>query len=79
MGHWGGGKGSCLHSYSWASIGTSLRCQCHSLWGERKEGERDGNRCERGGGREEGGEGGGRREGRGEGGEGSEREEERKG
>ena len=38
MGHWGGGKGSCLHSYSWASIGTSLRCQCHSLWGERKEG-----------------------------------------
>ena len=52
MGHWGGGKGSCLHSYSWASIGTSLRCQCHSLWGERKEREGDGNRCERGGGRE---------------------------
>ena len=44
MGHWGGGKDSCLHSYSWASIGTSLRCQCHSLWGERKEGEGDGNR-----------------------------------
>ena len=67
MGHWGGGKGSCLHSYSWASIGTSLRCQCHSLWGERKEGDGDGNRCERGGGREEGGEGEG---GEGEGGEG---------
>ena len=64
MGHWGGGKGSCLHSYSWASIGTSLRCQCHSLWGERKEREGDGNRCER---EEERSERGGevRREGRG--------------
>ena len=57
MGHWGGGKGSCLHSYSWASIGTSLRCQCHSLWGGRGRKEREMGIGVRG---EGGGEGGGR-------------------